>query len=110
MSQRTRPEMQHVKVNASTATIPLVTGVAGQIISVYAIIITIGSPAVLVDIQDTVNGDISADFNLAATGFVVADPFPNGDPRWQTAAGSGLQLTQTGTTPVSCDVWYLQTV
>jgi hypothetical protein len=110
MSLRTRSECQHVVANAATATIALVTGVPGQIVSIYRIVITIGTPAVQVTIDGTVSGDLSQDFNLGVNGSIVLDTPINGDPWWQGAVGEGIQLTQTGTTPIGVDLYFLQTV
>jgi len=110
MSLRTRSECQRFTTNSSAATIPLVTGVTGQIVSIYAIIVTV-TAAIQITVDGTVTGDLSQDFNLGANGSIVLDRQINGDPWWQGAVGEGIQLTQTGTpTNVGVDIYYLQTV
>jgi hypothetical protein len=108
MSLRTGQECQHVIANASTATIALVSAVATQRVYVYKLILIIGSPAVNVTLQDTSNAALSQAFQLAANGSIVIDVPANWEPWWNTGTGLGIQLFQTGTTPIGCDVWFIQ--
>jgi len=63
--------------------------------------------AATVQFQDTGANVISAQFSLAALGFLILDTPINGDPWWQAAAaGLGLQMLLTGTGPVAADIWW----
>src|ERR1700719_8351 len=110
MSMRTRSECQHVAVNSSAANFTLVNGVAGQIVSVYAMILTIGATAVQVNLEGTVTPDISQLFNLPANGSIVLDRQISGDPWWIFPVGEGVSIEQSGTTQIGVDLYYLQTV
>jgi hypothetical protein len=109
---RTLSSCLHTFGTSTATTTSLVTGVANQRVSVYRLILTIGTPGVTVTIQDTASSAaLSQPFQLAANGAVTLDTPINGDPWWSntvTAAGNGIQLTQSGTTTIAYDLWYLQ--
>jgi hypothetical protein len=116
----------HVFGSSAAATVSLATGgtgvstgatcspinaVANQRVSIYRLILTIGTPAVTVTLQDTAGTALSQPFQLAANGAVTLDIPINGDPWWTntaTAAGLGIQLSQSGTTTIGYDIYYMQ--
>lgn len=108
MSLRTQIETRHVFGSVATATIPLVAGYPNQCCYLYKMIVTIGSPAITITVQDTASNAISQPFQLVANGALVLDIPVNMEPWWQTSIGLGLQLVQSGTTTVGYDIWYLQ--
>jgi hypothetical protein len=108
MSLRTSAECAHVFGSASTGTIALVAAVAVKRVYVYRMILTLATPAVTITLQDTASAAMSQPFQLLAGGSVTLDTPINGDPWWQSGAGLGVQLGQSGTTVIGYDVWYLQ--
>lgn len=107
MSLRPTSECLHVKGTASTATIALVSAVSGQRAGIYRMILTLGSPGVTVTIQDTSGAALSQPMQIGAGGAMVLDTPINGDPWWQSTPGLGLQLGQSGTTPIAFDAYYM---
>jgi hypothetical protein len=108
MSLRTASEALHIFGNVTTATIPLVAAVATKRVYVYSFIITIGTPAVTVTLQDTASNALSQNFQLLANGAITLDYRQNYDPWWVSGTGLGIQFAQGGSTDVSYDLWYLQ--
>jgi len=108
MSARQIPELIHAKGNASTGTIAVVSAVVRQRVAVYRAIITIASPAVTLQFQDTAGTALSQVLQLAANPAIVLDFADNMDPWFFTIAGVGLQLVQGGTSNVGYDIYYLQ--
>ena len=109
MSLRGPGECLHVfNATATSGSVGFgITPVPTQRIYVYRLIVTIGAPAVTVQIQDLASTAISQQFQLSANGSIVLDTQSNGDPWYFCSAGQGLQFIQSGTTPLSFDVWYL---
>ena len=110
MSLRQISELIHAKGNASTGTIGIVSAPTNlrQRVAVYRAIITIASPAVTLQFQDTTGAALSQTFQLAANPAIVLDVADNMDPWFYTVAGVGLQLVQSGTSNVGYDIYYLQ--
>lgn len=112
MSLRSRPETLHAFNSTPTAagTATIVTGVAGQRIGVYRIIVTMGAvttPPALVQFSGSVSGALSQQFQLGAEGAITLDTPQDQDPWWVTAVGENLQLVVSGGN-FSYDVYYLQ--
>lgn len=102
-------ECAHSIVNsAAGGTLPIATGVAGQLARIYRMILTTNG-AVTVTIQDTGPNALSQPFTFGASGGSITVDIPiNGDPWWQaTAAGLGLQFNASAAVQVSADVWYM---
>jgi hypothetical protein len=111
MAVRNGPgELLHTWTNTPviTGTIPIaITAVPRQRIYVYKAIITLGTPAVTVQFNDSTGG-ISQPFQIGVNGVLRLDLAGNGDPWFFTALGSTLSLVQSGTSGVAYDLWYLQ--
>jgi hypothetical protein len=110
MSLKTLSECLHAfsTTPSSTGTTTAIAAVSGKRVSLYRVILIIGTPAVTVQFNDSVAGQISQPFQLAANGAIVLDTQSNYDPWFQTGAGGGLNIVQSGTTPITWDLWYLQ--
>ena len=111
MSLRTGSECLHTfsTVASSLGTVVFnILAVPNQKIYLYRMIITIGSPAVTVQLTDFPAGPLSQPFNLGANGAITLDTPINFDPWYATVPGSGVGLVQSGTTPIAWDIWYLQ--
>jgi|SRR5579871_955465 len=110
MSLRVLQECSHVIVNSSLTTIPVVAAVATQRVSIFKMILTIGTPAINITIQDTAGAALSQAFQLAVNGAIVVDVPNNDEPWWNSGTGLGIQLVQSssGTTPIGLDLWYIQ--
>jgi hypothetical protein len=111
MSLRTTAECAHAFGNQATSggtTWTVVTAVAMRRVYVYRLIITLGSTASTVTLQDTASNALSQAFNMTGNGSITLDTPINFDPWWQTALGLGLQfVASSNSTTVSYDVWYL---
>ena len=108
MSLRQASEATHIFGNVSTGTIALVGAVPTQRVYVYSFIITIGTPAVTVTLQDTAANALSQNFQLLANGAITLDVRNDSSPWWVSGTGLGIQFAQGGSTDVSYDLWYLQ--
>jgi hypothetical protein len=108
MPIRWSQETNHVFGTAATATIALVPAVARQRVAVYRMMLTLGSPAVTVTLQDTSSAALSQAMQIVANGAIILDISWDGEPWWMTGLGLGLQLAQSGTTSIGYDVWYRQ--
>ena len=110
MSLKTLSECLHAfsATAVSTGTINAIAAVSGKRVSLYRVILIIGSPGVTVQFNDSVAGQISQPFQLAANGALVLDTQANYDPWFLTGAGGGLNIVQSGTTPITYDLWFLQ--
>jgi hypothetical protein len=110
MSLRTTSECLHyvtTTANAS-ASFTVVPAVGILKVGIYRMLLTIGSPAVTVQLKDTAGGVLSQPFQLSANGTIAVDTQENLDPWWITGSGLGVVVTQTGTTPIGLDLYYLQ--
>jgi hypothetical protein len=108
MSLRFLPETFHVMGSSAAATFPVVTATPQQRVAIYRMILTIAAPAVNVTIQDNSGAALSQTFQLAANGAIILDDPFNGEPWFTTAAGRGVQITQSGTSTIAYDFWYIQ--
>jgi hypothetical protein len=110
MSLRQGQECSHVIVNSSAGTTPVVAAVATLRVYIYKMILTIGTPAITMTIQDTAGVALTQAFQLAAGGSVTIDVPNNQEPWWNSNTGLGIQFVQSGTTPYGLDLWYVQGV
>jgi hypothetical protein len=110
MSLRQGQECSHVIVNSSAGTIAVVAASPGKRVYVYKMIVTVGTPAITLTLQDTAGTALSQAFNLAVNGAITIDVPNNAEPWWNTIVGTGIQFVQSGTTPVGIDLWYIQGV
>lgn len=104
-------ECAHAIINsAAGGTLPIVSGVAGQLARIYRMILTTNA-AVTVTVQDTGPNALSQPFAFGTNGgSITVDTPVNGDAWWQaTALGLGLQLNASAAVQVSADVWYMIT-
>lgn len=108
MSLRQGSETTHIFGNSTSGTIALVAAVPTQRVYVYAMILTLGTPAVTVTLQDTANNALSQAFQLLANGAITLDVRNDSSPWWVSGTGLGIQFAQGGSTDVSYDLWYLQ--
>lgn len=92
-------EVKHVRVNASAAgDNEVIAAVAGKRIRVLAFVLTAGTAAGRISLQDTATTPvIHAQFDMAVNGGVS---YPGGiqAPAFETAVGTGLEINNPGTT------------
>ena len=106
MTVRSGMEFAHAFGTASTATIAVVPAVAGQRVYVFRAKVTTGSPAVTLVFQDTSGAAVSQIHQLPANSTLWLDN--DGEAWYQTAPGLGLQMVQSGTSPIGYDIYYGQ--
>src|SRR3974390_2316975 len=112
MSLRSPGLCQHAMIANQTGAITGfgIAPIAGRRIYLYRLILTIGTPGVTVQIQDLTGAPVSQPFLMSTFESLILNTPPDGDPWYQTVPGQGLQLSQSGTTPISMDAWYLQAI
>lgn len=109
MSLRTALATRHAFGSTATATTVIVPATAGKLVTIYRMILTVGSPAVTVTLQDTSGAALSQPFAFSAGAWLICDLSYDGEPWWQTTLGLGFQIAQSGTTTIGYDVWSLVT-
>lgn len=108
MSVRSALELSHAIVNSTSATTVVVAAVATQRVSIYRMLLVLGTPGVTITFQDTAGSALSAPYQIGANGSMVIDVSVNTDPWFQSGTGLGFQIFQSGTTQISADIYYLQ--
>jgi hypothetical protein len=71
-------------------------------------LLTLGSPAIQLQLVGNTSNYISQPFIIGAGGSLAFGVPANMDPWWQSLSGDPLQLLQNGTTTIKYDIWYLQ--
>lgn len=99
-------EPAHVFGNASTATIPVVPGIAGRPVAIHKLIVT-ASAATNITLQDSSGAALSQALTMSGSKTLVIDQNDNGDPFWVAAAGRGVQLAQSGSANIGFDAYYM---